>query len=844
MDKAWAEKAGGNLLVVDDDLYFRPTLESLLAGEGHEVRCAASGGMALMFSAEEPPDLVLLDIRLPDMGGFEVCRRLREDPRMEGVPVIFISGLDEAVDKVKGFAAGGVDYVTKPYHPEEILARVNVHLDLKRTKEALQRTNEKLEIRVAERTAEIETRLRFERLLTDLSVRFVNIAPDRVDSEIECGLNQILDFFQVDRCALLKTLPDENSWMITHFASAKDVPAVPQEAKHPLSIYPWAYEKVVLKREVLSFSRIEDLPAEANVDRQTYIEWGIRSNLNIPVMIGESTSHVIVFNSLKNERAWPEEYTSRLRLLGEIFVNALERKRIRLEVQERLRFEEMVSDLSAAFVNLPPGEVAGEINRGLQSVTQFFDADRCDIGLFSEDGTQLLLAFEYVSPGAEPAPKSMLQENFSWYFKQLIQGKSVVLKRVKDLPGEAEREVEIFLAKGVKSVLSVPLISGGKTLGSCALVTTRSERVWPEDLVRRFRLLSDVFANVLERKRAEEKLHAKLQEIERLKLQLEKENVSLREEIKLQYVHEEIIGRSEKMKKALAQVEQVARTESTVLIQGETGTGKELLARAIHHLSPRKDRPLVTVNCASLPPTLIESELFGREKGAYTGALTRMVGRFEIADGANLFLDEIGELPQEVQSKLLRVLEEGQFERLGSTRTLQVNVRIIAATNRDLAQDVNNGRFRKDLFYRLNVFPILIPPLRERPEDIPLIVWAFVRQLEKKMGKRIENVSRKALEILQQYSWPGNVRELRNVIERAMISSSGKTLIVEMPQIASSGKSGDRNLEDMERNHILDVLAKTGWRITGSGGAAEILGLRRTTLQSRMKKLGIKRPGT
>jgi transcriptional regulator with GAF, ATPase, and Fis domain len=279
-------------------------------------------------------------------------------------------------------------------------------------------------------------------------------------------------------------------------------------------------------------------------------------------------------------------------------------------------------------------------------------------------------------------------------------------------------------------------------------------------------------------------------------------------------------------------------------MQGETGTGKELLARAIHHLSSRKGRPLVTVNCASLPPTLIESELFGREKGAYTGALTRMVGRFEMADEATLFLDEIGELPQEVQSKLLRVLEEGRFERLGSTRTLQVNVRIIAATNRDLNQDVNQGKFRKDLFYRLNVFPIAVPPLRERPEDIPLLLWAFVKQLEKRMGKRIETVSRKTLETLQQYSWPGNVRELRNVIEHAMISSNSKTLIVQMPHLASLEKAEDRNLEDMERNHILDVLTKTGWRITGSGGAAEILGLKRTTLQSRMKKLGIKKPGT
>jgi transcriptional regulator with GAF, ATPase, and Fis domain len=250
----------------------------------------------------------------------------------------------------------------------------------------------------------------------------------------------------------------------------------------------------------------------------------------------------------------------------------------------------------------------------------------------------------------------------------------------------------------------------------------------------------------------------------------------------------------------------------------------------------------VTVNCASLPPTLIESELFGREKGAYTGALTKMVGRFEVADGSTLFLDEIAELPLDLQSKLLRVLEEGKFERLGSTKTLQVDVRIIAATNRDIAQEVKEGRFRKDLYYRLNVFPIAIPPLRERAEDIPLMAWAFVREFQKRMGKEIESIPRRSIDALQSYPWPGNVRELKNVIERAMIVTTGKTLSVQLPKFASSEAEDTPNLEDTERRHIVRVLERTGWRVAGKGGAAEILGLNRSTLLSRMKKLGIKRP--
>jgi len=354
--------------------------------------------------------------------------------------------------------------------------------------------------------------------------------------------------------------------------------------------------------------------------------------------------------------------------------------------------------------------------------------------------------------------------------------------------------------------------------------------------------LMGVSLDISDRKHMEDQLQVRLEEIEVLKQQLEKENIYLREEIELQNVHEEIVGRSQAMKVILAQVEQVARTDSTVLIEGETGTGKQLRARAVHRLSARKDRPLVTVNCASLPPTLIESELFGREKGAYTGALTRMTGRFEVADRATLFLDEIGDLPQDVQAKLLRVLEQGRFERLGSTQPLQVDVRIIAATNRDLAHEVEQGKFRKDLYYRLNVFPITVPPLRERPEDIPLLVWAFVRQFEKKMSKRIDHIPRKCMEDLQHYPWPGNARELRNVVEHAMIVSSGKTMDVNVPRMASAEVPADLRLMDAERRHILGVLEKSGWRLTGQGGAAEILGLKRTTLQSKMKKLGIKRP--
>ena len=300
------------------------------------------------------------------------------------------------------------------------------------------------------------------------------------------------------------------------------------------------------------------------------------------------------------------------------------------------------------------------------------------------------------------------------------------------------------------------------------------------------------------------------------------------------------MGQSAAMEKVLTEAKQVAGTDTTVLLLGETGTGKELLARAIHRMSPRKDRALIKVNCAALPPTLIESELFGREKGAYTGAMTRMTGRFELADKSTLFLDEIGELPLDLQSKLLRVLEEGEFERLGSTKTQHVDVRIIAATNRNLEQEIKDGKFRQDLFYRLNVFPVVIPPLRERPEDIPLLVRSIVKEFQKKLGKEIENIPKKTMQALQSYLWPGNVRELRNIIEHAMILCKGETLNVDLPASMPSETVAAGKLENIERAHIIEVLNQTGWRISGSGGAAEILGLKRTTLNSKLKKLDIR----
>ena len=305
--------------------------------------------------------------------------------------------------------------------------------------------------------------------------------------------------------------------------------------------------------------------------------------------------------------------------------------------------------------------------------------------------------------------------------------------------------------------------------------------------------------------------------------------------------HRGIVGQSDALQRALAQVERVAPTNAPVLLLGETGTGKELLAQTIHELSPRKNRPMVVVNCASLPPTLVESELFGREAGAYTGAASAQAGRFVVADGSTLFLDEIGEFPVELQAKLLRVLQDGRFERLGSPKTVTVDVRIIAATNRDLHDAVGQGKFRADLYHRLNVFPICLPPLRDRRDDIPLLTWAFVESIGRRMGKTIRNIPRKVMDQLQRYDWPGNVRELSNLVERAMILATDDTLWVELPAPTQPPVHRRLTLKESQTAQILQVLEETRWRIRGAGGAAELLGLKPTTLEARMAKLGIAR---
>ena len=542
---------------------------------------------------------------------------------------------------------------------------------------------------------------------------------------------------------------------------------------------------------------MSDLPAEAERDRESFNLYASRSGVYVPLSVGQGALFgVLTFASMHKEREWSEADLKGCKLLAQVFANTLARKKTELALREsEARLVLTTNAAEAGLWNM-------DIDSGLVWVTE---------------KTRELFHFE---------PDEQLNDT-SFYNAMHPEDR----ERIQQVMQQAIQTGENFLCD-YRIVLP-----GGKI----RWIAARGQR-YLGGAGGSDRLLG-VSLDISARKRMEKQLEERLQEIEGLKHRLEQENMYLQEEVKLLTEHSEIQGQSTAIKNILAQAGQVAGTDSTVLIMGKTGTGKELLARAIHSMSLRKDRPMVTINCASLPPSLIENELFGREKGAYTGAMTRMIGRFELADGSTLFLDEIGELPLDLQSKLLRVFEEGIVERLGSTRPLHINVRIIAATNRDIEEEVAAGRFRRDLFYRLNVFPIVMPALRERPEDIPLLTWAFVREFQKKMGKQIDRISHKTMQDLESYPWPGNIRELRNVIERAMILCKDKTLSVQLPRNVSSDEDGTGNLEDMMRREILAVLEKTRWRVAGRGGAAEILGLKRSTLYSKMKKLGIRRTG-
>ena len=513
---------------------------------------------------------------------------------------------------------------------------------------------------------------------------------------------------------------------------------------------------------------------------------------------------------------------------------------------EWIAFERLLADLAAQFANVAADAVVPAIEQAMGRLIDFLGFDRSSyVEVLNDDRMHTICSV--AMPPHRPLQRGALELHVPWLMSELRAGRVVCRSSLPDgLPADAVDERAFVVAQGIRSQMVAPLREGGRLVGMITLVAFQDTRAWPDALVARLSTAGHVFAQALARSRTDAELRRALAEIRTLKERLEAENSYLRDAVE-RPLKQALASRSPAYQRVLDEVAQVAATQSTVLMLGETGSGKEVLAEALHRASPRRERAMITINCAALPPALIEAELFGREKGAYTGALARQPGRFELADGSTLFLDEIGEMPVELQTKLLRVLQDGRFERVGGTQTISVDIRLVAATNRDLTHEVETGRFREDLYYRLNVFPITVPPLRERREDIPMLAWTFVKEFAATFGKPIEHIDEASMAALVAHAWPGNVRELRNVVERAMILSRGPTLHIELSPLRV-GKAMPKpaappaTLEKAERHHLLQTLQRCGWRIRGAGGAAAQLGLKPTTLESRLKKLGLHRP--
>ena len=650
----------------------------------------------------------------------------------------------------------------------------------------------------AERT--LMERLEFERVFSELSASFVNLPVEEIDETIDSHLRKVAKVTGVDGCSLFEFSSNYEEALISRRYDSTGSLA-------PFSVvkfeqFPWYLNELRSGAVVKLCDISADLPEEAVAERKAARDVGIKSVLTVPITISQTVTSAISVFTAQCYRDWPAELATRLRLVGEIFVQAMLRKR----TEEALRESQ--------------SRVSGVVNSAMDAIIMV-------------DANQRVVLF---NAAAEKMFRCTADETIGQRLERLIPARFWV---------DHSAHMSEFGETGVttRAMARARAVSGLRSDGeefpieaSISQIETGGQK-----------LVTVIMRDITERRTAEEALRTALTEVSQLKDQLQQENIYLRDEIRLEHNFQEIIGESDEIKYTLYKIEQVAPTDSAVLILGETGTGKELVARAIHGAGPRKHRPLVKINCAALPASLVESELFGHERGAFTGAHARKLGRFEIADGATLFLDEVGELQLDLQAKLLRVLQDGEFERVGGSNTIKADVRIIAASNRDLKAMTEKGLFREDLWYRLSVFPITVPPLRQRDGDIPLLVNHFVETFNRKLGRNITSISLATLKTLQRYSWRGNVRELANVIERAVINSQGPALqladkLEDENYPADTTENSTGRLIEVERNHILKVLTSTGWKIEGRQGAATILGMKSSTLRTRLAKLGIHRP--
>ncbi len=517
------------------------------------------------------------------------------------------------------------------------------------------------------------------------------------------------------------------------------------------------------------------------------------------------------------------------------------------ELEQKSAYEEVLARVSSRLLTTANERLHDAIRTSLMDVCQFVGVDRATIVWFDDEAGSVDVLYYWIERGTSPTTRFQ-KGGFAWMMPRISNGETVAVESTEALPAEAGTDYASLREMGITAAMVTPMVQDGQVLGAISLTMATGSRPWAEHHVSAMQVLAACFGSAISKLKAQQRLDELTRELASARDRLQAENVYLQQEILSSHGFAELVGESFALQACLAKVTQVAATDMPVLIQGETGTGKELIGRAVHESSSRKDRPLIKVNCAALPASLVESELFGHEKGAFTGAGQRKPGRFELADGGTLFLDEIGEIPPSLQAKLLRVLQDGEYQRVGGTQSLHVDVRIIAATNRPLEQAIASGDFRSDLYYRINTFMLEVPPLRERIGDIPLLAQHFVNVHARRLGKEITSISRGFLDELESRQWPGNVRELEAVIQRAIIASQGSVLqasgLAPSSSIGSPPPNAAASVQDLysaERDHIRMVLDACRWKIAGSDGAAARLGLPPSTLRSRMKKMGLER---
>jgi len=700
---------------------------------------------------------------------------------------------------------------------------------------------------IAIRTAQAGGLERLYALVNDVTTRLVGAQAEEIDLAVEDCLAKLGEHFDVGQVGL------------GQIAKAGDIlPPLSTWGDYPISDYltavPPGPDMVACfcNKGSLIWNRVEDLVELPQFQEHLRQVNAIAGAFWLYRDLGTHVQGLAMAKTTPN--VWPEDTVDCLSAVGGILFNALDRRRAELEAERVQRLERSISGVAGRFVRVRADEVEAEFNNSLQQVCDATDADLCTF-LWSTDEhpSTLTVSHEWSADTIDRTYflGASLTDDYPWLARHLQEGKPLHLSSPDDLPPEAEAELELFERAGIQSMVWAPFEAANSAHGHIGLGSVKREGQWPDGIVPQLGVIGNILANAIHRQRTDLELEQALSEVQSLKDRLMEENETLRQEVGDLSADSELVGKCHAIRRCIFQAGQVAATDSTVLLLGETGTGKGLVARRIHELSGRSDRPLVTVNCAALPATLIESELFGHEKGAFTGAVTRKLGRFELADGGTIFLDEVGDLPIELQAKMLRVLHDNEFERLGSAITNTVDVRVIAATNRDLDQLIEQGMFRADLYYRLGVFPIRVPTLRERRSDIPLLVWFFISELQPRLGRTFDEVSARAMGALTSYDWPGNVRELKNIVERAMILSSSAVLELDdwfpgtsgfTPTSAQAHERTGETIAEVDRAHIQSVLEACDWKIGGKDGAAAHLGLKRTTLQSRMKKLGIKPP--